>query len=312
MNQKKSGWLYLVVIVSLLAGSHGLRFLYAKVPGFSVSTRFSLMYGELLMLIPTLVFLAILNEDVSESMRIHKVKLTTLLLTVPFIYLIMPLMAMCNALTMLVTDNIVASVQDSIVSDKFIVMFFIIAVFGPFVEEAVFRGAIYYGLRKSRRLKAAIFIQAVMFGLMHMNLNQFLYAFVIGLFLGVLSEITGSILPSFLGHMIINGSTTFSIFSYKEALAESADLTLTKGEILTVFFLYAGVSIITTFIAVIILRVIAKNEPGGMLRLKAIFRREPVFEIDREGIRVDARTRIWSIPAMLAMLVSTLIVLLKI
>ncbi len=139
MNQKRSGWLYLVVIVSLLAGSHGLRYLYAHVPGFSVSTRFSLIYGELLMLVPTLVFLAVLNEDVSESMRIHRVKLTTLLLTVPFVYLIMPLMAMCNALTMLVTDNAVASVQDSIVSDNFVVMFLIIALFGPFEEDTVFR-----------------------------------------------------------------------------------------------------------------------------------------------------------------------------
>ena len=56
----------------------------------------------------------------------------------------------------------------------------------PFMEELLFRGVL---LRKARRFgdRTAVVFTAVMFGLMHGNLNQFLYAVVIGLVLGYLA-----------------------------------------------------------------------------------------------------------------------------
>ena len=64
----------------------------------------------------------------------------------------------------------------------------------PFMEEFIFRGVL---LKKARRFgdRTAVVFCAVMFGLMHGNLNQFLYAVVIGLVLGVVAWVMG--VPSY-------------------------------------------------------------------------------------------------------------------
>ena len=62
---------------------------------------------------------------------------------------------------------------------------------GPVSEEMIFRGAIFDRL----------------FGLYHMNLVQGLYAFCLGIVLGVIVKATGSILCSMLTHIIFNGTS---------------------------------------------------------------------------------------------------------
>ena len=68
----------------------------------------------------------------------------------------------------------------------------------PFMEELLFRGVL---LRKARRFGDRT---AVMFGLMHGNLNQFLYAVVIGLILGYVAVRTNRIFYNVLLHMAVN------------------------------------------------------------------------------------------------------------
>lgn len=62
----------------------------------------------------------------------------------------------------------------------------------PFMEEFIFRGVL---LKKARRFgdRTAVVFCAVMFGLMHGNLNQCLYAVVIGLILGYVAVRTNRI-----------------------------------------------------------------------------------------------------------------------
>lgn len=313
MDQKKSGWLYLVVMVSVIVGHFGLAYMRLKVPGFTLSTPLVLSVGEIFVLFALIFFMTVSRTDLRDVFRIRKVKLTTLLLVIPFTYLMMPLMAACNALTMLFTKNVVADLQGTIIQERFWVVFFIVAVFGPFVEEATFRGAIYSGFRKSRRLRAAILIQALMFGLFHMNLNQFLYAFVLGIFFGVLSEITNSIIPSFVGHLIVNGSTVYTMYTAADILPQTDEYSLSKFQILIVFFIYVGISLITTFIAVNILKVIAMNErsSGGADRWNAIFRCQPIYEIDGRGIRIDAQIKIMSIPSVIAMVLAAVCIVIR-
>ena len=296
MSPKKSGWLYLAVIASLVIGELMFK-VGCTFTGKEPSVTFTLVYSEGLILLPALLFVTATKEDIFDVFRLNKVKLTTLLLTIPFVYLLMPLMATCNAFTLLFTDNAVAAVEDKIVSKPFAVMFFIMAIYGPFVEEAVFRGAIYSGLKKSRRILAAIIIQALMFGLMHMNLNQLLYAFVMGLFFGMLSEATNSILPSFLGHMIINGSSTFTIYAYNSMQnIVNTEEKITKVEILA---------------ALIILKVIAKNETGGIERLERVISHRPLYIINSDGTRKSISVKIVNIPMIAACITALIAVIIE-
>lgn len=84
----------------------------------------------------------------------------------------------------------------------------------PFMEELIFRGVL---LKKVRRFgdRTAVVFCAVMFGLMHGNLNQFLYAVVIGVILGYVAVRTNRIFYNVLLHMAVNS------FSMMLALVES-------------------------------------------------------------------------------------------
>ena len=75
-------------------------------------------------------------------------------------------------------------------------------IMAPIVEELIFRGIL---LDRARVFgdKPAVILSAITFGLMHMNLYQFFYAFVIGIILGK-EALAGGVGRSILLHMMIN------------------------------------------------------------------------------------------------------------
>ncbi len=83
--------------------------------------------------------------------------------------------------------------------------YFVLCIFAPFVEEAVFRGAILRSLLPRMNSRwAAIAISAALFSLVHMNPAQMPFAFLAGLLLGWMYSRTGSILPGVAYHWINN------------------------------------------------------------------------------------------------------------
>ena len=73
-----------------------------------------------------------------------------------------------------------------------------------FGEEMAHRGLL-LGNMRNNGLKRAILLSALMFGLAHLNVAQFGYAFVVGLILGASTMITRSIFPA----MIIHATSNF-------------------------------------------------------------------------------------------------------
>lgn len=77
-------------------------------------------------------------------------------------------------------------------------------IFGPFIEEYIFRGLIYGSARKGFEPIAANCIQALTFALYHGNVIQGIYAFVLGMLLGYAAEHKKSMLELAALHMIVN------------------------------------------------------------------------------------------------------------
>lgn len=96
-------------------------------------------------------------------------------------------------------------------------------IFAPFCEELVFRGVTMHQAKKCLPFWAANLLQALLFGIFHMNMIQGIYAFCLGLVLGYVCNRGGSIYYSILLHMLFNfwgtvlsglipfGDTTFSL-----------------------------------------------------------------------------------------------------
>lgn len=86
---------------------------------------------------------------------------------------------------------------------QFVLMFITTAVVPAICEEFLFRGAIMHSLLRFGKAPA-IMISAVLFGLMHMNASQFLYATAAGILLGWIACETGSIYCGILVHFVQN------------------------------------------------------------------------------------------------------------
>lgn len=80
----------------------------------------------------------------------------------------------------------------------------IYAVIPGILEELVFRGWILGALRPFGE-RRALLLSALLFGLLHGNLTQIPFAFLLGLLFGFLCIKTGSLWPSMLLHVINNG-----------------------------------------------------------------------------------------------------------
>lgn len=84
-----------------------------------------------------------------------------------------------------------------------------IAIMAPLVEELLFRGAIEgHMLQTGRKPKTAIFLSALIFGIIHINPAQVPFAFCIGLVFGWLYYRTGSVIPGMIGHFLNNSIAT--------------------------------------------------------------------------------------------------------
>lgn len=91
------------------------------------------------------------------------------------------------------------------VSEYGIAWFLATVVLPPIVEEMGFRGlGLTYLKRAGVPFAVANVLQAVAFGIFHMNLTQGIYTCVLGLFMGYAAHASGSIVPVMLLHAVYN------------------------------------------------------------------------------------------------------------
>ncbi|MBR2607342.1 MAG: CPBP family intramembrane metalloprotease [Bacteroidaceae bacterium] len=86
------------------------------------------------------------------------------------------------------------------------------AVLAPIVEEMMFRGAIQgYLMRRSSNPWTGIIITAIIFGAIHMNPQQVVYATMLGIIFGWIYYRTRSLLPVIVGHVLNNSIAVASM-----------------------------------------------------------------------------------------------------
>lgn len=91
-----------------------------------------------------------------------------------------------------------------------------IAIFGPILEELMFRGAITKVLLSKYNPTTAIIISALIFGLFHINPVQVVAATLIGLILGWVYYKTASLIPCILIHILNNSMSVYLSLKYPD------------------------------------------------------------------------------------------------
>lgn len=97
--------------------------------------------------------------------------------------------------------------------ESFLLMLLCVGILPAVLEEFALRGVVMGLLRKRFSDGTAIVISAVLFGLLHGNLQQIPFAFGVGLILGYATVYSGSLLPAMLIHAMNNSMSVILSFA---------------------------------------------------------------------------------------------------
>ena len=282
MTAKKSGWLFCLITVCYIGASIAL-----SIGNFAenIGITGTFILSEAIIAVPGFFFMIFAKDKWKDTLGFHKIKIPTVFLAALYMAFLSPLVVLCNAITLLFADNAAADILSTVSEISFAGMFFFIGILAPVCEECVFRGILYTGFRKTGTPMQAILWTAFLFGLFHMNVNQMVYAMMMGIAFGLLREATGSIWAGIIGHVCMNSYNVLmyyiqTILPTEEIVA--AEETLTTDTILMMIGVFLVISLFATPIAAFILWTMAGVE-NGKEYLKQVFK-------DRRKIRV------WSFP----------------
>ena len=272
MNRKKSAWLYLIIAVISISISFILTFLYAKT-GFELKMIPNILLSEAMLIVPTVFILLFSKDKLTEVFSIRKINWRTFFGVIAFTMAASPLVTLVNLVSQLFVENTVTTNSGQFLSLHPLLLVFFVGILAPVCEEAVFRGAIFSGYKKEGNVWKGILISALLFGLLHMNINQASYAFVIGILLGFLLEATGSIFSTMLFHILVNSTNAIMMIIsdsvISEEMMESSQEAITTGTLLNMICVYLVMAVIGTAIAICLLVWMSKVEGREAILKKA-------------------------------------------
>ncbi len=266
MNKKIAGFVFLGMTLMDVALIVIIRF----VRDFDIGLIGRLLVSEAIMIIPCMAGWLYSHDSLSEACGIRKIKLKLVPACAVLTALLTPVVALVNLATLTFTENEAGQIFESLSALPFWVIALFSSVVAPLVEELTFRGILFGGIRKSGSALQAIFLSALAFGLFHMNINQAAYAFLLGLFFGILREISGSVWPSVICHLCVNGSSTIMMGLAGDGAVAEAEAAITGDMMLMAAGGLMIVALITTTLAVALIMWIAEVS-GKENGLAAIF-----------------------------------------
>ncbi len=252
----------LFALILILTQILGGRFIAPVIASFKLSFPALMVTMQVLFLfVPTVIYFIVTKENVVDTLRLKKLPLKDVLMVIVIALFCQPVAWFLSYASGLFFPNKVAEVFKVISGLPYIVLLFVMAVVPAVFEEITLRGIILRGYKEESILKAALFT-GLLFGMLHLNAQQFLYATALGILLAYLVRITGSIYSSILCHFLFNGvqvtmtklAQVFAKMMNQDVAAaqsSAADIPLV-AKLYTFFFLAVLAAVFTTFIVMLV------------------------------------------------------------
>lgn len=159
---------------------------------------------------PAVVYFLISNKGkgfLCDTFYIKEMDVINILLIVVISIFIQPFLMSVSAVTSLFFPNAASEYLESMADLPAFSTLIITSLLPAFFEELFFRGIVFSNFRKLSPVKACV-LCGLLFGMAHLNFQQFSYAFLMGCVFCYFVYKTGSIFSSILSHFLINGSQT--------------------------------------------------------------------------------------------------------
>lgn len=105
------------------------------------------------------------------------------------------------------------AVAEGIYHSQIVIQILTTCILSPLMEELVYRGMLYRRMRESVSIVPSVIVSALVFGAMHGNIVQFVYAFFVGCILAICYEYHGTLKVSIILHVIINAISLLATWS---------------------------------------------------------------------------------------------------
>ena len=186
--------------------------LWMTVVTFIAASAFHIPNTVLSELIPKVAALGILVfmakrdgvSDIPSMLAFHALPISTVGLCFLYYTVSYPSMAVMGMVSSLFTSRLASMFGANAVKQSFLESMICTAVLPSLYEEILLRGMVFQSHRKTGRVRAAVLLSALLFGLLHMNVWQLAYTFVAGIFLTLIVEASGSLWSSILVHFCYN------------------------------------------------------------------------------------------------------------
>jgi len=226
--------------------------------------------------VPTVIYCAIHRDKIKEILPMRRLGGLNVLMIVGMSLVIQPLFMLINLLSQFLFPNYIADVIADIALDGgLFVTLGIVAVVPSIFEEISFRGAGFAGF-KHVNIRTAALINGLMFGMIHMNMNQFLYAFLLGAVFCYFMYYTKSLWAPILAHFIFNGTQSLIAFlalSFDPYALEAAEMAMSADSEMLFASLFLGI--------------IAVAFTAGFIAIFIAFKKHNLKRNEAEGIVTD-------------------------
>ena len=205
------------------------------------------------LMLPLLLWLKIKRDKFAPNMPNWSLGTKNIILIVALSFLLQPVMMTISGISSLFFTNYVSETMYSLMNYPLWLILLAMAVTPAVCEELVFRGYI-QSQHRDRSLKQAALLNGLFFAIIHLSMQQFAYAFIMGIVFFVMVHYTRSIWAGILPHFIVNASqgmlARWAFSSLDEGAAQDAAYAAEQFE-----NLFPGISL--DVLAIIIIGVFA-------------------------------------------------------
>ena len=161
----------------------------------------------IIILLPCIIYLKTTDTPLKETLRLNKINFKQLFFIIAITFVSYPIAVFLNSIVLniinLFGETLGSSVPLPNNSSVYMLSLLIIGIAPGICEEVMFRGVmlnIYSNIGKRK----AIFYSAILFGLLHLNIQNLVGPIFLGIVMGILVEKTNSLYASIIGHSLNN------------------------------------------------------------------------------------------------------------
>lgn len=311
---KKVNRLFILLICAFIFGSMNIAFfggiigaVWKQVFG-SISSSYESILQEILVVFPPILMLSfggyyVIKNKISlkRDLRFNPISFPVIILVILMAFIMLPLITFINAFSMMFSTNLVNNALDELTQKGILYAIITVAVLPALMEEFVYRGILGQTYIKVN-WKKGVLLSSFLFGIMHVNFNQFSYAFILGIIFMIVLEITDSIYSTMILHFIVNGfnvAMVFLISNGKQSLGKELEKALDENQELTWHtVLQLFIPAVVSFILIcLLIKLLAKMTGRSYIlknKLKGIKENNTVLEDGQISTIDTIQTKLWS------------------